>query len=123
MTIDTNILIAYLSGDKSVIQFLESWRNQGGFLYLSTIVETELLSFSGWTDKEEQQVRTFLEENFISISFDRNVSRIAAELKRKINIKLPDAAIAATAIHTKTPLVTRNVKDFKKIQELKLIEA
>lgn len=123
MTIDTNILIAYLSGDKSVIQFLESWRNQGGFLYLSTIVETGLLSFSGWTDKEEEQVKKFLEENFISISFDRNVSRIAAELRRKTSIKLPDAAIAATALHTKTPLVTRNVKDFKKIQELKLIEA
>ncbi|MEK7672889.1 MAG: PIN domain-containing protein [Patescibacteria group bacterium] len=122
MTIDTNILIAYLSGDEKVINFLNSWRNQGGFLYLPTIVESELLSFTGWTEKEENLVKIFLQENFISISFDRRLAEIASQLRKTKKLKLPDAAIAATAIQTKTPLVTRNIKDFKNLNQLKLIE-
>ena len=122
MTIDTNIIIAYLSGDENVVNFLNSWRNKGGFLYLPTIVETELLSFTGWTEKEEALVKIFLQENFISIPFDHNLAEIASQLRKKNKIKLPDAAIAATAIYTKSPLVTRNIKDFKNINNLNLID-
>jgi len=36
--------------------------------------------------------------------------------------KYPDAAIAACALHKKTPLVTRNIRDFQKIKRLELVE-
>ena len=122
MIIDTNIVIAYLQGDEKVITFLDSWRRQGGFLYLSTIVETELLCFPDSSEKEDELVEKFLKENFISIPYDQRLARIAARLRKISGIKLPDAAIAATALHAKTPLVTRNIKDFKKISQLEIIE-
>jgi predicted nucleic acid-binding protein len=54
--------------------------------------------------------------------FSREIARIAAKLRRDYRIKFPDAAIAATAIYTTTPLVTRNIKDFKKIPNLKILK-
>lgn len=122
MIIDTNIIIAYLSGDEKVIRFLDSWRRQGGFLYISTIVETEILSFPGSSESEDELVEKFLKENFISIPYDQRLVKLAAQLRKTFKIKLPDAAIAATAIYTKTSLVTRDIKDFKKISQLKIIE-
>ncbi|MEK9160363.1 MAG: hypothetical protein AAB383_06590 [Patescibacteria group bacterium] len=41
--------------------------------------------------------------------------------ERKTVIKLPDAIIAATALHRETPLFTRNIKDFKKVKGLKVV--
>jgi len=123
MNLDTNILIAYLAGESGIVEPLNEWIEKGGVLYISTIVETELLSFSGWTTKEETEVKKFLEENFISIPYDRNIARMAAKLRKDSKIKLPDAAIAATALFTNTPLVTRNERDFNKIKELQVLTA
>ena len=121
MTVDANVIIAYLGGDENVIDILSSWRQQGGLLYLSTVVETEVLSFSQLTPQQSNDMQIFLEENFVSIAFDRQLSRLAAQLRRTVKIKFPDAAIAATALYTNTPLVTRNQKDFKKINGLQLV--
>lgn len=85
------------------------------------MVETEVLSFSGWTSKEKQTVEEFLEDNFTSIAFDRSIARIAADIRANTKIKFPDAAIAATAIFTYTPLVTRNQHDFKRIAGISMI--
>jgi len=123
MTIDTNILIAYLAGEEKTIKFLSTWRMQGGYFYLPTIVEAELFSFDGWTVKEEELIKLFLKENFISVPFDRELVNIAASIRKKTKIKMPDAIIAATALHTGTSLLTRNVKDFKKVKGLNLLEA
>jgi len=71
-------------------------------LFLSTVVETEVLSFSGWTHAEKAAAEQFLEENFTSISFDRSIARIAAKIRAEKKIKFPDAAIAATALATHT---------------------
>lgn len=46
MTIDANIVIAYLAGDNPVVQTLSDWRKEGKLLFLPTVVETEVLSFS-----------------------------------------------------------------------------
>jgi predicted nucleic acid-binding protein len=121
MTLDANIVIAYLSGEQPVIEILSSWQKQGFLLFLSTVAETEILSFSEWTPSERFSTEKFIEENFASIPFDRTLARIAAGLRRELKIKFPDAAIAATAIYTRTPLVTRDIHHFKKIPNLKLL--
>ncbi len=121
MTIDTNILIAYLDGDLAVQKVLSRWRQENKPLFLSAIVEAEILSFADWTESERRFTEKFLEENFAFISFDRMTARIAAHLRRTLKIKLPDAIIAATAIFSHTPVVTRNYKDFRRISGLKIV--
>ena len=113
MTIDTNIIIAYLSGDEKVVKTLHSLRKSGNVIFLPTIVEAETLAFSNITRKERRYIEKFLEENFTSIPFDRLVARIASNIRVETKIKFPDAVIAATAIFTHSPLITRDKKHFK----------
>ena len=122
MTIDANIIIAYLTGDQKIVKALSSWKQAGVPLFLSSIVEAEILSFSEWSGEERRDAESFLEENFVAISFDRAIARLAASLRRTGRIKLPDAAIAATALYTGSPLVTRNVRDFRRVNGLTIID-
>jgi len=121
MTLDTNILIAYLEGNQQVVQTLSFWKERGYPLILPAVVESEVLSFSEWTGEERRRTEFFLETHFSSVAFDRTVARIAAVIRRDTKIKFPDAAIAATALSTNTPLITRNVRDFKRIARLEII--
>ncbi|MFA5855330.1 MAG: PIN domain-containing protein [Candidatus Gracilibacteria bacterium] len=121
MIIDTNIIVAYLAGEEAVVHALAEWRARGGFLYLPSIVEAEILSFQRLSEPECRKIEKFLEENFIFISMDRSLARKTASLRRVKKIKLPDAAIAAVAMMMKMPLMTRNKKDFKGIDDLKCI--
>ena len=121
MTIDSNIIIAYLTGDKAVIAALSQWKETGLPLFLPAIVEAEVLSFPKLTEKELAAMETFLGENFLSISFDSAIARIAASIRRSTKVKLPDAAIAATALFTASPLVTRNIGDFRKVKGLTIV--
>ncbi len=120
MTLDTNIVIAYLAGESAVIDALTLFKNQGGALLLPTVVEAEVLSFSKWSTEERAATERFLEENFVSIPCDRVIARIASRLRAASRIRLPDAIIAASAISTRTPLATRNIKDFKNVTHLEL---
>lgn len=121
MTIDANIVIAYLAGDQDVVDAVLSWKKEGRILFLPTVAETEVLSFSGWTPKEKRDAEEFLEDSFTSAAFDRSIARIAADIRNNTKIKFPDAAIAATAIFTHTPLVTRNQRDFKRVAGVSLV--
>jgi predicted nucleic acid-binding protein len=121
MTIDANIVIAYLAGERVVIETLSQWREAGQPLFLLTMAEAEILSFSEWTPEESRATEAFLEEGFTSIAFDRRVARLAAAIRQRTAIKLPDAAIAATAMVTHTPLVTRNQRDFKNVSGLTVL--
>ena len=121
MTIDTNILIAYLAGEDKVVKQLTSMKESGITIFLSAIVETEVLSFKDWEVGERLIVEKFLEENFTLITIDRTIARLTAKIRRETKIKFPDGAIAATAIFTRTPLITRNLKDFKQVKDLKII--
>jgi len=121
MTLDTNILIAFFEEDPVVVGALSAWKMQGISLFLSTIVEAEVLSFDKWTSGERNRIEQFLEQEFVSVPFDRPLSRIAARIRVKKSIKLPDAAIAATALYTNSPLVTRNIRDFRSVQNLQVL--
>lgn len=121
MIIDTNIIIAYLAGEEQIVRFLSNWRMRGGFLFVPTIVETELLSFPKWNEGELKEAKVFLEDNFVTVPFDREISRLAAAIRRTTSIKVPDAVIAASALYIRAPLLTRNERDFKKVRGLELI--
>ena len=120
MTIDTNILIAHLQGDESVVNALALWKLSGRILLISTIVRAEVLSRPDLNEYEIGEILKFL-GNFSSVSFDDRIAEYAGKLRREYKITLPDAAIAATALFQNTPLVTRNEKDFRKIKNLHVV--
>ena len=106
--IDTNIIIYYLEGEQAAISFLHTHR---GKLAISSITWMETVSYP-FTADEEQVVRTFLQE-FRLIEISSPVMELSVEIRRKKKMKLPDAIIAASAVHHDLILVTRNIKDFK----------
>jgi hypothetical protein len=55
---------------------------------------------------------------FRELPIDRAVAERAGRLRRDSDIRLPDALIAATAIENDCLLVTRNVRDFRRIPGL-----
>jgi predicted nucleic acid-binding protein len=120
-TIDTNILIAYLGGEMVIVDRIKEWRRQSSVLFVSSVTECELLSYPKLSHTEEEKIEHLLKEQCIAVPFDGGRARTAAAIRRTIpSLKLPDAAIAALALDMKTPLVTRNTRDFKKIPELQL---
>ena len=106
--IDTNIIIYYLEGEHSAVSFLRTHR---GKLAISSITWMETLSYPFSAD-EEQIVRAFLQELRL-VEISSPVMELSVEIRRTKKMKLPDAIIAASAIHHDLILVTRNVKDFK----------
>lgn len=120
MTLDTNIIIAYLKDEPPVASFLDEAKKQKP-LFLPAAVEGEFLSFASWTPEQRASMEKFLEENFLFVPLDRPITRLAASIRTKVKIEFADAAIAATALFTNTPLATRNTRDFKKVPGLQLI--
>lgn len=88
---------------------------------ISAITEIELLCWKAATPDDEVILHNFLKEAFI-IELEQPIKFRTAELRKINSIKLPDAIIAAAALIYDFTLITRNVGDFKKIKDLKMID-
>ena len=110
---DTNFLIYVHEGNSIVESFLEY--NFG----ISFISEVELLGYKGITDSEEVKLKQLLKDCF-KIEWGNKIKEQTIQLKRKYNIKLPDAIIASTCLILDIPLVTAD-KGFSKVKELDLV--
>ena len=120
MVLDTNILIAYLKGEPEVVAALGQWRREGRGLVVSSISFAEVLALPTLSGSEIQVVTRFL-RSFLSIPFDERLAEKAARLARVYRLKIPDAAIAATAMDCAMPLVSRD-RGFRKVKEVSLVE-
>jgi len=102
---DTNILIDYLSGVPKARIELERYRDRA----ISVITWMEVMA--GTTSTDEAQVRAFL-MTLHTAPITSDVAERSFLLRRKKNLKLPDAIIRATAEVENRLLVTRNSRDF-----------
>jgi predicted nucleic acid-binding protein len=102
---DTNILIDYLSGVLKARSELERYHDRA----ISVITWMEVMA--GTTSRDEVQVRAFL-LTFRTVPITSDVAERSFLLRRKKNLKLPDAIIRATAEVESRLLVTRNSRDF-----------
>ena len=118
-TLDTNAIIYYLGRDPQALHLLEAIFDQAPPLYVSTITVVELYSRSGLSAAEKDGIEKLLDSLFV-ISVDIELARVAGELRSQYRLKTPDSVIAATALHTRTMLVTRNTQDFQRITTLPL---
>ncbi len=118
--IDTNILIYHANGDQEVVRFLSRQFENGIPCFLSTVAIVEFFSFPSMTGAAREAFESLF-PYFRVVSLDYRLSLGAAELRRVYKLKLGDSIIAATALETNSTLVTRNVRDFKKVVPLKLL--
>ncbi|MDR4503338.1 MAG: type II toxin-antitoxin system VapC family toxin [Candidatus Scalindua sp.] len=114
--IDTNILIYHTKGSEKSIIFMDSIISQKAF-NISVITKIEFLGWDKHTPDGIEKCKRLLEYANTYL-VDEGIANKAIELKRRTNIKLADAIIAATAVLNNLNLKTRNVNDFKAIEVL-----
>lgn len=118
-TLDTNSIIYYINDDAQASPVIRKILQMSGAVYVSAITETELLSFPQLTDSEMQEISKILAIVSL-VPIDSNIARITGALRRVYRISAPDSAVAATALFTGSTLLTRNIRDFRKIPQLKI---
>ncbi len=100
VAIDTNILLYILGGNDDLNSIL-----QGSDVIASAMVRMEAMVYHGKDARHLQQVRAFLERCEIA-EIHRSVQDLAVDIRVRYKLKIPDAIIAATAIHLGIPLIT-----------------
>ena len=113
-TRDTNAIIYYLADDSNAVSFFQSAFDLNSPLYVSTVTEAELFRFSKLRKEEADKIENVLHSVFL-VPVDSQIARSAGLIGRTYNLKLADSIIAATAIFTSSTVVTRNVRDFRKV--------
>src|SRR5262245_27568208 len=56
------------------------------------------------------------------IAVDSRIARLAALARKSDALKVPDSVIAATAMFTGSTLITRNTRDFRRVQNLSVLK-
>lgn len=121
MVFDTNILIYYLnqtlppSGRQFVDQAIQNTA------FISVVSRLEILGWPGHTEESIKKAEHLLLQNFNEYPLTEVIVRRCIGLRRQRSIRLPDAIIAATALHLQMPLVTRNTQDFGNLDTLSFV--
>lgn len=121
--VDTNVFIDNLRGLESARRFFELiWNDSSRSMYYSAITEAELLS--GKECENSEKVDRILELLSIGkkILVTNEIAKSAGAIRRKYNLTLLDALIAATALSLGCILYSRNIGAFKAIPELEIKE-
>ena len=118
---DSDIVIEYLKGN---INFKEKFEINKGKIVLSAITLMELY-YGALNKKELNKIKKAL-SNFEIIFLNEKITFISLQVieiySKSHGLKIPDALIAATAIYSNLSLWTNNLKDFKFIKGLTLLD-
>lgn len=111
--LDTNVLILHFRNRPNITALLNQWETTGA-LYISVVTRTELLA--GMHPPEEQKTIALL-DSLISLVVNEVIADRAGRLiyqyaRQGVQLALPDAQIAATALEHQLTLATTNVKHF-----------
>ena len=110
--LDSTLFIDYLNGVKPAGEWFS--KLEPGSAMVSVITRAEVLARAG--DQWETVVELLDEYGCLSVGPDQ--ADIAAGIRGKYRLKLPDAFQAALAQEEDLTLVTRDEADFKKIADL-----
>ncbi len=115
LLLDTNAIISHLNGSKKLEIVLE-----GCTIFISSITYTELFSFAKLSVVDLQLLKAYVAELQI-VHTNNFICDIAAEIRRKTKVKLPDALVAATSIYLDVPIITFDT-DFEKIDNIRILK-
>lgn len=120
--IDTDILIDISHNNDKAVSFLEGLdtRYQLG---ISLITQMELIV--GCRNKQESVILDKFLKRFQIIKLNDAISTLAVELLKQYRLShgllIPDALIAATALYLDMDFVSKNQRDYRFIENLKLL--
>ncbi|MEW5819233.1 MAG: type II toxin-antitoxin system VapC family toxin [Cyanobacteriota bacterium] len=115
--LDTNILIYFLNDQipEDAYQTVKDMIKQS--FNISIITKLELLGWNKYTEDDFAATKIFL-SNASVININDNIVDATIDVMRKNKLDLADAIIAVTAMNNNLTLVTRNTKDFNKVDSL-----
>ena len=93
-------------------------------IIVSAITEAELLvrpKRDGETEAEERIRDLLSEDGFTVVAVDRQIARLAAELRARHNLGLADAIIVATAMATGCEAVVSNDGKWSRVTEIAFV--
>lgn len=108
LLVDTDVFIDHLRGARRLAP-------GGHRLHYSVITRAELFAGSSAGDAVTRLLAPFRE-----LVVDRAVAERAGRIRRQHGLRLPDALIAAGALEHRLGLVTRNHRDFARVDGLRL---
>lgn len=111
LLVDSDVLVDHLRRARRFFP-----RPPDAEVWYSVVTRAELYS-GRYTD--EAIVDRFLAP-FTEAPVNRRVAERAGRLRRSTDLRLPDALIAATALEHDLTLVTRNRRDFERVEGLRL---
>jgi len=86
---------------------------------LPAITEIELLCWKTATANDIKVLKRFIVDGYV-IELEQPVKDLTIDIRKRYNLKLPDAIIASALANDLT-LITRNTKDFERIDNIKLV--
>lgn len=115
--VDSDIFIDLFRGLNDAKNF---FKESGMDIVFSSITEAELLSGNECNDPQKHERALHVLSQFPKIPADNPLVQVAGDIRRVYGLEVPDAIIAASAYVTNSILVTRNVKDFERVKEIKV---
>ncbi len=112
--LDSVIVIDHLNGIAPATAFLA---DHASACAASVITRAEVLA--GFDDADAPLARDLL-DLFPALPITADTADLAARLRRRLHLKLPDALQAALAVGHELTLVTRNTRDFRSGPDLQV---
>lgn len=123
LLIDTDVLIDFSRGVEKTKKKLKSQESEYT-LAISVITQLELMV--GCENKADFKFLQEFLEDFEILHLNSSISKKSVELFEKYRLShgvlIPDMLIASTALTLSIPLMSKNRKDFRFIDELTLVE-
>lgn len=123
---DTDTLSFYLKGFPAVVEKLEKYRKEFGYLNIPIVTHFEILNglFRKDAKKQLEKYEAFIEENKV-VNLDKNSVKLSAKIVAELHrsgqpIGYLDTLIAGIAIQNDLILVTNNTNHFSRIEGLEI---
>ena len=122
--LDTDILVGFLRNDKDALKKIEELNEKNEAFAVSPVVVCEL--YKGAFRSTKENYINFIEthiDGLIILEINRMTCRLYGEHKEKLKhapIGDFDLLIACTALAHNERVITRNLREFEKVEDLKV---
>jgi len=115
---DTSILVDCLRNHRNAVEAVNRVAKKEIHGVVSVITEAELYAGKDCRVSSGIAAVAGLISLFTKITLNNDIAQKAGEFRRNFDVEIPDAIIAATAFSEDAKVWTRNLEDFKPIEEI-----